>query len=130
MLKYDEENNQIDTKTIYSHPDQIWALEPSPSDRSLVVTSSQRRDGSRDVSLYKLSAENEDDTLDDNHRSYDNEIKDLERITRFSLQSDNNFIQSIKWHPTKNTILTLDAVNLSTWTLRESDISVTPASLF
>jgi WD40 repeat protein len=131
-LKYDEENNQIDAKTIYSHPDQIWAIEPSPTDRSLVVTSSQRRDGTHDVSLFKLSAETGDDENihEDNNQSYDNDLKDLDRLSRFSFQSDQNFVQSIKWHSSRDTILTLDSLNLSIWTLREAGVSVCILNLF
>lgn len=125
MLKYDEENNQIDAKTIYSHPDQIWAIEPSPTDRSLVVTSSQRRDGTHDVSLFKLSAETGDDeNANEDNQSYDNDLKDLDRVTRLAFQNDRNFVQSIKWHSSRDAILTLDTLNLNMWTLREAEVSV------
>jgi WD40 repeat protein len=126
VLRYDEETNQIDAKTIYAHPDQIWAMEPSPTDRSLVVTSSQRRDGTRDVSLYKLSAETEEDQIveEDRPQSYDNDLKDLDRVALLPFQDERNFVQSIKWHSSRDTILTLDSLNLSFWSLRESDVTV------
>lgn len=133
VLKYDEENNQIDAKTIYSHPEQIWAIEPSPKERSLVVTASQRRDGTRDVSLYKLSDETEEYELnvdESKHHSYGSDAKELERLSTFSFQDGGNFVQNIKWHSSRDSILTLDSLNLSVWSLRESSVSVNIHYLF
>jgi hypothetical protein len=92
-----------------------------------VITSSQRRDGTHDVSLFKLSAETGDDeNVNEDNQSYDNDLKDLDRVTRFSFQNDQNFVQSIKWHSSRDSILTLDPLNLSIWTLREAEVSVSP----
>jgi hypothetical protein len=100
-------------------------MEPSPTDRSLIITSSQRRDGTRDVSLYKLTAETEEDQTDeDKHQSYGNDLKDLDRLALLPFQDDRNFVQSIKWHSSRDTILTLDSLNLNFWSLRESDVTV------
>jgi hypothetical protein len=39
VLDYSEETNQLDIVTQFDHEDQIWALESSPEDAELIVTS-------------------------------------------------------------------------------------------
>jgi hypothetical protein len=104
----------------------VWTTEPSPKDRSLVITASHRKDNTKAVTLYKLVGElNVDSPIEDEsrHHSY-GDVLELEKISRFSYRHESTFVQSIKWHSTRDTVATLDPHNLSLWNLRESDITV------
>ena len=86
------------------------------------------------MTLYRLTEELKEDEINEeedqtqqqhhHHHSYGNDLKELESLTSLQLQDNKTFIQNIKWHSSRDTILTLDALNLSLWSLREASITV------
>ncbi|CAE7690585.1 EIPR1 [Symbiodinium microadriaticum] len=131
ILEYDEENNQLDAKVVCSHPNQIWAIEPSPTDPSLVLTSSKQRDGSNPVALYRLPSDDADAVPDDDDRGYGygKDIKPLEEIAQLSFADSAVFVNSFAWHKARNTVLTLDPASLTMWDIRESGIVASATAL-
>ena len=39
MIEFNEESNQLDIISLYEHENEVWALEASPEDEELLVTS-------------------------------------------------------------------------------------------
>ena len=58
VLEYHESSNQIEATAIYSHPDQIWSIEPSPNDSDLVITSGQSSSGEKHLNLWRMPHQN------------------------------------------------------------------------
>mmetsp|Transcript_22477 Transcript_22477/g.32811 ORF Transcript_22477/g.32811 Transcript_22477/m.32811 type:complete len:386 (-) Transcript_22477:121-1278(-) len=126
VLQYDEENNQIEAKAVYSHPHQVWAMEPSPKDSSLVLTASQGGNGTNSVSLYRLQefmdADDEEEERGGRHNSYDGDLLDLESVSKFSYDPS-VFVNTLKWHSMKDSVLALDPAAVTLWSLAEGGVS-------
>jgi WD40 repeat protein len=123
VLQYNEDSNNIQAAEIYPHPDQVWAIESSPNDTSLVVTSRQSVSGSKSATLWKMK--NQDDNNLDNLDNYNNDQFDLSEIASFSHSQKSSVINSIKWHKSNNKLLTMDSKTLSLWNIYEDKINVT-----
>ena len=39
IIEFNEESNQLDIISLYEHENEVWALETSPEDEELLVTS-------------------------------------------------------------------------------------------
>ena len=39
IIEFNEETNQLDNVSLYEHEEEVWALETSPEDEDLLVTS-------------------------------------------------------------------------------------------
>lgn len=138
VLEFNEDSNQIDAVGVYRHPNQIWSIEPSPSQRDVVITSSHcTLTGSKELVMYRMPQETgtttSDDTesVDDNdpnpdHEGHDysnGELLNLETISSFKYD-DPTFVHSVKWHPVSNQVLALDPHNLTSWAVTESEVKV------
>lgn len=58
VLEYREDSNSMEVSAVYAHRDQIWALEPSPTDPSLVISSRQAITGTRAITLWQMPNQN------------------------------------------------------------------------
>jgi hypothetical protein len=126
VLEYDEENNQMDATAVFSHPNQIWALEPSPRDMSLVLTSSRQSDGTNPVVLYKLPGQDIafTNTDDDGGRAYEKDIQPPEELAQLTFGDAATFVNSFAWHTARDSVLTLDPASLTMWNIREGSVEV------
>mmetsp|Transcript_24846 Transcript_24846/g.42058 ORF Transcript_24846/g.42058 Transcript_24846/m.42058 type:complete len:415 (-) Transcript_24846:93-1337(-) len=148
VLEFDEDSNQLDAAGVYRHPNQIWAIEPSPSQSELVITSSQSTlTGGKELMLYRMPREARNHS-DDTENNIDNDVisdpdresqdinyssgdlLDLETVSSFNYDDPSTFVHSVKWHPVNNQVLALDPCNLTSWAVTESDVkSVSSFSL-
>lgn len=127
ILEYDEDSNLLDAKVVCAHPNQIWAIETSPTDQSLVLTSSKREDGINPVTLYKLPEDDADVVVDDDENGYEyrrDDMKPLQEVSQLSFPDSSTFVSGMAWHKARNTVLTLDPASLTMWEIREGDVVV------
>lgn len=100
-------------------------METSPRDPALVVTSAMSKSGTKSLSLWKLPLPLEVDDDDDIARvnSYNSnaEVVSAERISSFQL-SNTVFVNDIRWHNSKEQILTSDPNNATLWAFRDGHV--------
>jgi WD40 repeat protein len=125
ILQYFEDSNHFDVSCSFTHPDQIWAIEASPKDPSLVITSRQSLNASRSLTLWRLPQQDAEslslDSAGDNHS---NEQLDLTEVASFCHTQKAASVRDIKWSTTEDTLLTIDNKMLSAWKIGESSISL------
>lgn len=123
VLEYHESSNQIDATAIYNHPDQIWAIEPSPADSDLLITSSQSSSGNKNLTLWRMPNQSADDLLDTTAPIEDK--LELIEESKFPIAPETSTVtQNIKWHPNQNKILTTDSDRLCLWSLGANEVKV------
>lgn len=123
VLEYSEDSNHFEAVAVYSHPDQIWAVETSPQDPSLVVTSRQSQSCSKMLTLWKMDRQTEEDLMDSG-AMYPGEHLELQELSSFNSSQKVSFVDTVKWHRTSNELLTFDGRILSTWKVAEDKVSV------
>jgi WD40 repeat protein len=116
ILQYDEDDNQIDLVALYSHPDQVWVVEPSHQDHKLIATSAQSKAGARSVGLWKLDGH--ETSLDD----YDGSDLSPQELTDAGTLNakGSGFVHSVKWHAYKNNVMTSDGSVVNIWSVGET----------
>jgi hypothetical protein len=124
VLQYSEDSNHIDVSCSFSHPDQIWGVEASPKDASLVVTSRQNQAGAKSLTMWKMPKQSPEDYEEDVRVSFTNEQMDLTELATFNQSQKATCVKDIKWHSSGKVLLTVDNNILSTWNIGESKISV------
>lgn len=139
VLEFNEDSNQIDAVGVYRHPDQIWAMEPSPSNSDLVITSSQSAQSSKkNLTLYRMINEanvssepnenrNDNEILDSgsHEQNYSSgDLMDLETVSSFQFEDPSTLVHSVKWHSSNNQVLSLDPTCLSSWAVTEAEVKV------
>lgn len=125
LLQYFEESNHTEVSCIFNHPDQVLALESSPEDPSLILTSHQNQSCFKTVSLWRIPLE----ILDEESGPSLDRI-DLREITSFNSSQKMPAVSSISWNKSEDKILLADQKILSCWELRESSVEVTSLLLF
>lgn len=108
---------------MYDHPDQIWAVETSPLDPTLVITSHQDPHCSKALTLWRMDKQREDD-MAHGGALYANEHLELQQVTSFNQSQQVYFVDSIKWHRSEAKLLTFDGRMLSHWAISDSNVSV------
>jgi hypothetical protein len=121
VLEYHENSNQIEATAIYSHPDQIWSIEPSPEEPDLAITSGQSSSGEKALTLWRMPHQSADDLLDTPAPIEDK--LELSKECSFSIENT-SLIQNIKWHPNQNKILTTNSDAINLWSLDGSTAKV------
>lgn len=124
VLQYSEDSNHFDVSCVFSHPDQIWALDASPKDAGLVVTSRQSQNCSKALTLWKMAKQTANDFEYDNTSSYNNDRTELTEIASFNQNQKIYTVKDIKWHSAGTEILTVDSKILSLWSVADGKISV------
>lgn len=122
VLQYSEDSNHFDTSALYSHPDQVWAVETSPKDPSLVVTSRQSHSGSKAVTLWRMPKQSKEDIEDDLGANYTNIPVDLEEITSFNQSQKPAFVRSLKWHNSEDLLLGVDNKIMTVWEMESGKV--------
>ncbi|KAJ1432272.1 hypothetical protein B484DRAFT_447906 [Ochromonadaceae sp. CCMP2298] len=125
ILQYFEDSNHFDVSCSFAHPDQIWAIEASPKDSALVVTSRQSL-GARSLTLWRMPQQDAESLAADpaGGDSFHNEQLELTEIASFCHTQKAVSVRDIKWSSTEDTLLTIDNKMLSTWTIGEGSISL------
>ena len=126
VLQYSEDANHFDITSVYSHPDQIWAIEASPKDTSLVVTSRQTQSCSKALTIWKMPNQTAEDMDDDEAGAavYNQDQPELTEVASFNQSMKPSTVRSMRWHKRDDTILTLDSKLLSVWSISEGKVSV------
>ena len=141
VLEFNEDSNQIDAAGVYRHPNQIWAIEPSPNQSDLVITSSQSAlTSQKELTLFRMPQESQANSTtetNENMKENDNpdyesqdqtynsgDLLDLETVSSFQFQDPSTFVHSVKWHSVSNQVLTLDPHNLTSWAVTEAEVKV------
>ncbi len=118
VLQYSEDSNHFEAAAVYSHPDQIWAMDSSPTDASLVVTSRQSQNCSKSITVWKMPNQQQEDIEDDNQANqanYNNDALELTEVTTFNQSQKASIIRSIRWHNTENKLIGVDNKLLTVW---------------
>ena len=115
VVEFSEDSNQLDIVSVYEHEDQVWALETSPDDDELLVTSSLSTSGSKNVVLWKLNKSEESNSRD---------LQPLLQVASFRQRDASVFVNCIKWHHTKAQLLMTDPIFLTIWSFTESATEV------
>lgn len=121
VLEYREESNSIEAVSIYSHRNQIWALESSPSDSSLIITSYSSISSQKGVSIWRMSGQSKDEIEQSDALPNDDKLE-LEEVVSFPIWDNQSFINSVKWHQSNDNILLTDSKTVSTWSFTESSV--------
>lgn len=130
VLQYSEDSNHLEVCNVYAHPDQVCAIEASPKDASLVITSRQAQNCSKGITLWKMPHQSLDDIDADVGANYANDQLELTEIASFNQTSKPSTVRSIRWHyRDDDTLLTVDNKILSTWTIGSGKISQANALL-
>ena len=122
VLEYHENSNKIEATAVYNHPHQIWAVEPSPNDSDLLITSSQSSAGEKHLTLWRMPHQTADDLIETSSPIEDK--MELMKETVFEIADKASLIQNIKWHPNHDKILTTNSSSLSLWSLSVSSVKV------
>lgn len=124
VLQYSEDSNHFDSVNVYGHSDQIWALEASPKDPSLVVSSRQSNRGFKSVTLWKMPNQEPDDIISDSAVTYASDLLELQEKATFNQSQKSSFVHTIKWHRSQEQLLTLDNQILTAWNITPTHITV------
>jgi len=127
ILQYYEDSNHFDIACSFSHPDQIWGVEASPKDASMVVTSRQSaQSASKCLTLWKMPKQSDEDmeAAATPSAGFHREQYDLEEVTSFNHSEKASCVRDVKWHNSENSLLTVDNRMLSTWSIGDGKISL------
>lgn len=125
VLNYTEDSNHFEVVSAYNHPDQIWAVESSPKDPSLAVTSRQSQSGFKSVTLWKMPNQSAEDLqAPDVLAQYNAEPLDLSEVATFNQKQSPFFVNSIKWQSSMDNIMTVDSSTMTIWNVAESSVKV------
>lgn len=127
ILQYSEDSNHFEIACIFTHPDQIWAIESSPKDLSLVITSRQSKDNYKSLTLWKMPKQTIEEMAnveEVHHNNYNNDPLDLIEISTFNQNQKTTTIKDIKWHSLGSSLLSVDNKMLSSWIINEGKVTV------
>lgn len=124
VLEYHENLNQIEAAVVYNHPDQIWSMEPSPSELDRVLTSHQSSSGKTAVSLWRMPHQTEEDL--ESGVTIEDKLELNQEATLVNTDHPSSVVQSLKWHPTKaNQVLAADTQSVRVITLADGRMETT-----
>ncbi|CAM9365257.1 unnamed protein product [Discosporangium mesarthrocarpum] len=131
LLGFHEDNNELLCEKIFSHPDEIWGISPSPRDQSLVLTCGnacrtqpEATEGAFKVALWKLPDECPVEEEEDDPRNYSNDTGELGPMKLplgdplASVGSFETATTAMLWSPTSNqrdALVTLGDGRLTHW---------------
>jgi hypothetical protein len=124
VLQYSEDSNHVEVACAYSHPDQVWAVEASPKDASLVVTSRQSQTHAKCITMWKMPKQSADDFDEDVRVSFNSERLELTEVSTFNHSQKPTTVRDVKWHSSGSALLTVDNKVLTTWNIGQDKISV------
>ena len=108
ILQYLEESNHCEVTCSFSHPDQVWAVEASPKDASLVVTSRESQNHAKCLTMWKMPKQSPEDYEEDIRVSFDSERLELTEVSTFNHSQKPTTVKDVKWHSSGSSLLTVD----------------------
>ena len=134
VLQYSEDSNYFDVSCVFTHPDQVWAIEASPKDTSLVITSRQSKECLKSLTLWRMPRQTMEDMVSDetevvqssqlSEYRTDDAVLDLEELVTFNQNQGAHCVKDVKWHSAGHALLTIDNRLLSAWKIIEGKIVV------
>ncbi|RYG96767.1 hypothetical protein EON65_53900 [archaeon] len=128
VLQYSEDSNHMEAVSLYSHPDQIWAIESSPTDPSLLVTSRQAFNGSKSLTLWKMDKQSTED-IAYGSALYHNEHQELIELDSFNPSQKAAYVGTVRWHKTEDKLLSFDGRILTAWQVSNDKVSSIAATM-
>jgi WD40 repeat protein len=123
VLEYFEDTNHFEIVAQYSHPDQIWGMESSPQDPSLVVSSRQTLDGRKSLTLWKMDRQEQID-LEEIYAGPTGMLE-LEEKVSFGHHTVGVAVEQMVWHGTQqNLLLSVNDKLLTLWNIQTSTVEV------
>lgn len=123
VLQYSEDSNHFESVAIYNHPDQIWAMDSSAKDSSLVATSRQASDCSKSITVWRMPNQQKEDLESDVSSGYSSETMDLQEVATFNQSQKPAIVRSIRWHATEDQLLGVDNKLMTTWDVTSGKVS-------
>lgn len=123
LLQYSEDAHHLETISTFNHTDHVMAIESSPRDDQLVVTSRLAVNGDQAVTIWRLgdlSALTRQEDI-----GYNDEVSNLELSDVVSFNQSKGPSQpvgSLKWHKSKESILMSDSKSASVWNIDEGRV--------
>ena len=145
VLEYDEDNNILTLAGHYAHPHQVWNIDTSPKDPSLVITAHVSKTGQHGATMWRMPGQSEDDVnferADDNNddntrkesRVHNPEKQPLESLGTLKPISS-SFQNSVRWHTQGDQVLSTSDNCVSLFKVdndsitHEADLSLTGSS--
>jgi hypothetical protein len=134
VLQYSEDSNYFDVSCVFTHPDQVWAIEASPKDTSLVITSRQSKECLKSLTLWRMPRQTMEDMMSDeaeviqssqlSEYRTDDAVLELEELVTFNQNQGAHCVKDVKWHSAGHALLTIDNRLLSAWKIIEGKIVV------
>lgn len=128
ILQYSEDSNHVEVTCSFAHPDQVWAVEASPKDASLVVTSRQSQNHAKCLTMWRMPKQSPEDFEEDVRVSFNSERLELAEVATFNHSQKPSTVRDVKWHSSGSSLLTVDNKVLTTWSIGEGKITVRGAS--
>ena len=115
---------------MYSHPNEVWALESSPNDSSLVITSGNgmhnpNNDLKSSVNLYKMPNQVEEIITEgrEGRDAFAGNKLQLEHQSSLELWDNSSFVHSIRWNK-EDSVITCDSNYVCLYSSRDSETKV------
>jgi hypothetical protein len=126
VLEYHEDSNAIDSPMAYAHPDQIWSIDSSFQDPSLVVTSWQNHGGVTGTTVWKMPHQSAEEINEAEPGQYLGDRLAMDTVGQLSDSNSNNSTvpTAVKWHPTKENILVSNKDSVSVWSVVGDGVKV------
>jgi hypothetical protein len=119
LLEYVDSSNSTRLISTIAHSNEIYQLESSPHDESLVISSWFSKNNNFGATLWKMPSINE---------SYDDFQSNIDSNSQLGNAGDFDTISTsmltCKWHPIKDNVLIANNKVLSFWSVTESDTKV------
>jgi hypothetical protein len=123
LIEYQEDTNTVSLKGTYQHSDQIFDLETSAHDESLVISSWMTSNCNHGVSLWRLhNHDNNELTVEEVSPSIVNQKEKLDKVAEFNTEA--NVFSKAKWHHIKDTIVVASSKSISSWSVTDCDVKV------
>ena len=128
-MEYNENSNTLDITSIYSHPNEVWAIAASPNDTSLVTTSENGcfdNGTSSSVNIWKMSNQTEDiirEGREQRESAFVGNKLDLILESSLQLYDNSSFVKNIKWNK-ENIIITSDSQYVSVYNVTDGGSNV------
>ena len=129
VLEYDEDEGTLECYSTYHHPHgQIWAMETSPRDSSLIITSHQDNKKGHGLSLFRMPGQSLSEIKKGGNKDEAGTKRDLLKLQ--SIEStipekrDPTFVTSVKWSPHDDKIIAAKESTVSIYTITESSLRI------
>ena len=133
IIDYQEDSNSIISISTYQHPEQIFSLEASSHDPDLFLSSWLNKSNEYGVTLWRMSDlsdhRNNNNSNDNDNYDSSSSVTSTNRKDKLlhiaELHTEEKSKLSIpKWHHMKDTIITSNCHQLTSYSVTDSDVKV------